>query len=67
MQTTTAVTDYTGLETHLKDATVKFSAVIGATEGDDALAQNVPDIYLDPVNLSFAEHYYNLRKLDHMC
>jgi len=58
-ETTTAVTDYTGLETHLKDATVKFSAVIGATEGDDALAQNVPDIYLDPINLSFAEHDYS--------
>ena len=59
LQTTTAVTDYTELETHMKDATVRFDAVIAATEGDDALAQNVPDIYLDPVTLSFVEPDYS--------
>ena len=59
LQTTTAVTDYTELETHMKDATVRFDAVIGATEGDDALAQNVPDLYLDPVTLSFVEPDYS--------
>merc|ERR1719264_871282 len=50
-ETTTAVTDYTELETHMKDASVRFDAVIAATEGDDALAQNVPDLYLDPVTV----------------
>merc|ERR1719239_1707187 len=58
-ETTTAVTDYTELETHMKDATVRFDAVIAATEGDDALAQNVPDLYLDPVTLSFVEPDYS--------
>ena len=59
LQTTTAVTGYTELETHMKDATVRFDAVIAATEGDDALAQNVPDLYLDPVTLSFVEPDYS--------
>ena len=59
LQTSTAVTDYTELETHMKDASVRFDAVIAATDGDDALAQNVPDLYLDPVTLSFVEPDYS--------
>ena len=58
-QTTTAVTDYTELETHMKEATARFDAVMGSTEGDDALVQNVPDQYLEPVSLSFVEPDYS--------
>ena len=43
----------------MKDASVRFDAVIAATDGDDALAQNVPDLYLDPVTLSFVEPDYS--------
>ena len=57
-QTTTAVTDYTELETHMTDATAKFDNVL-ENEADDTLAQNVPDIYLDPVTLSFVEPDYS--------
>lgn len=57
-QTTTAVTDYTELETHMADATAKFDNVL-ENEADDTLAQNVPDIYLDPVTLSFVEPDYS--------
>merc|ERR1711971_1462784 len=62
--TSTAVTDYTELETHMKDASVRFDAVIAATDGDDALAQNVPDLYLDPVTLSFVEPDYSRKWLE---
>ena len=58
-ETTTAVTDYTDLETHMKEASVRFDAVMSAGEGDEALAQNVPDLYLDPVTLSFVEPDYS--------
>ena len=57
-QTTTAVTDYTELETHMTDATAKFDNVL-ENEADDTLAQNVPDIYLDPVTPSFVEPDYS--------
>merc|ERR1719412_3442035 len=43
----------------MKEASVRFDAVMSAGEGDEALAQNVPDLYLDPVTLSFVEPDYS--------
>ena len=44
------MSEYTELEKHMAEATVKFAAVLG-DQGDESLAQNVPDIYLDPVTV----------------
>ena len=41
----------------MKDATEKFDTVLANT-ADDSLAQNVPDVFLDPVTLSFTEPDY---------
>ena len=41
------------METHLTEATKRFDQVLGSD--DDSLAQNVPEIFLEPIRCSFSE------------
>ena len=52
-ETTGKCGEYEELEKHLMDATKRFDQVLGSS--DDSLAQNVPEIYLEPIRYTFSE------------
>ena len=52
-ETTGKCGEYEELEKHLMEATKKFDQVLGSS--DDSLAQNVPEMYLEPIRYTFSE------------
>ena len=53
LQTTGKCGEYEELESHLIEATKRFDQVLGSS--DDSLAQNVPELYLEPIRYTFSE------------
>ena len=45
--------EYEELESHLIEATKRFDQVLESS--DDSLAQNVPEMYLEPIRYTFSE------------
>ena len=52
-ETTGKCGEYEELETHLIEATKRFDQVLESS--DDSLAQNVPELYLEPIRYTFSE------------
>ena len=53
LQTTGKCTEYEELEAHLNEASKRFDQVLGSS--DESLAQNVPEMYLEPIRYTFSE------------
>lgn len=52
-ETTGKCTEYEELEAHLNEASRRFDQVLGSS--DENLAQNVPEMYLEPIRYTFSE------------
>merc|ERR1719384_878625 len=52
-ETTGKCGEYEELEKHLMEATKRFDQVLGSS--DESLAQNVPEMYLEPIRYTFSE------------
>ena len=52
-ETTGKCTEYEELEAHLNEASRRFDQVLESS--DESLAQNVPEMYLEPIRYTFSE------------
>jgi hypothetical protein len=58
LQTNGKVSEFEEIETHMSEATKRFEQVMKAE--DDSTVQNVPEMYLEPIRVSFTEPDFSI-------